>query len=185
MSPLGKKVFEEPFPVARDVKVTRMHPLIVCKDLRRGSLDSLSIYLAQEGGIPDRQVAVELRKLLSGSRQQSKYRMVVVDHPASARDVGGRPRSKSHLLSEKDAEIVRAYEEFKVTEKKNYRARERTSELLEVDDSTVKRAVRKAAERKASEKALGDAVKRRHAALAEGQLQPKKRLSKKRGTKPV
>lgn len=185
MSPLGRKVFEEPFPVARDVKVTRMQPLIVCQDLRRGSLDSLSIYLVQEGGIPDRQVAVELRKLLSGSRQQSKYRMVVIDHPDSERDIGGRPPSKSHLLSEKEAEILRVYEGFKVTEGKVYLARDQTMQALDVSKTTFDRARSKANKLKAAEERKVDILQRRDQTLASVSEAPKKRSAKKSLTKPA
>ena len=71
------------------------HPLVVIGDLRAGSLASLDAYLKKHRGIPDRELALELRKLLSGSSARSRFRLVVVDHPDLPADRGGRPESKS------------------------------------------------------------------------------------------
>ena len=89
----------------------------VIKDLRRGSLANLDRYLKHNGGIPDRGVALELRKLISGSRQRSKYRLVVIDHPDLPKDVGGNKRS-TQIMQDRDPELVAAFHEHLATEKK-------------------------------------------------------------------
>jgi hypothetical protein len=72
-----------------------VHPLIVIADLRRGSIGSLDRYLLKTKGVIDRAVALELRKLISGTIQRTKFRLIVVEHPNKPKDKGGRP--KTHM----------------------------------------------------------------------------------------
>jgi hypothetical protein len=74
------------------------HPLIVIADLRRGSIGSLDRYLYKTKGVIDRAVALELRKLISGSIERTKFRIIVVEHPDTPKDKGllylAYPRAK-------------------------------------------------------------------------------------------
>lgn len=73
----------------------RAHPIEVLADLRAGSLVGLDRYLRQNRGIGDREVALELRKMISGTAARAKFRLAVIDHPQAERRKGGRPRSRS------------------------------------------------------------------------------------------
>lgn len=123
-----------------------VHPLVVTADLRRGSLASLERYLAKHKGIPDRAVALELRKLISGSPCRSKFRLIVVQHPNTPIDVGGRPRVSNAALSVKEQQIVARYKELLAFEGKIYRAEELVQEEFQLSRSTIKRALKKAEE---------------------------------------
>lgn len=119
------------------------HPLTVVSDLRRGSLASLDRYLAKHRGIPDHVVAVELRKLISGSAARTQYRLAVVQHPGVPKHLGGRPRSDATAPSARDWEIVARYEALLTIEGKAYRAKELTAEKFSLSPATVLRAIRK------------------------------------------
>ena len=119
------------------------HPLVVTMDLRAGSLRSLDAYLKKHGGIPDREVAVELRKLLSGSAARSKFRLVVVDHPDLPADRGGRPGSKSSEPTRAERELYDAYIKQLDFFGKKKEARIATAKDERRSEITVRRAIRK------------------------------------------
>jgi hypothetical protein len=85
------KKFKPVVATRMPVSLKSVPSVIVIANLRRGSLKSLDQYLRQRKGIADRQIAVELRKLISGSQERSPYRLVVTRHPDSPNQ-GGRPR---------------------------------------------------------------------------------------------
>jgi hypothetical protein len=92
---LADKRFTPALPVKKRINVKKIvHPLTVIADLRRGSISSLDRYLSKTKGMIDREVAVELRKLISGSIQRTKYRLIVVEHPQAPKDMGGRPKGR-------------------------------------------------------------------------------------------
>lgn len=132
-----------------------VHPLFVVADLRRGSVARLDRYLAKHKGIPDHAVALELRKLISGSPCRSKFRLIVVQHPSTPIDVGGRQRVSNAALSVKEQQIVARYKELLAFEGKRYRAEEVVQEEFQLSRSTIKRALKKAEEidRRETEKA--------------------------------
>lgn len=70
------------------------HPCEVLVDLRAGSLVGLDRYLKQTGGIADREIAVELRKMLFGSPARTRFRLAVTEHPGAERRKGGRPSTR-------------------------------------------------------------------------------------------
>lgn len=118
------------------------HPLIVTTDLRNGSLDTLDAYLKKHGGIPDREVAIELRKLLSGNWHRTKFRLVVVDHPSVKPSKGGRPRKASPDATPDDIERVQVYRKhFKEIGKIGLALEEAALEL-EISESSIRRAIR-------------------------------------------
>jgi hypothetical protein len=90
---IRSKKFKKLIDTNKHFALRRVHPLVVIADLRRGCLDSLNQYLRQEKGNLDRGVMVELRKLISGSRSRTDFRIMVVQHPDSPKDKGGRPGS--------------------------------------------------------------------------------------------
>lgn len=100
------KIFKRVSRTKRRVTATKVHPLIVLKDLRRGSLVSLDKYIAQQKGIPDREVALELRKLISGSHCRTSFRLFVADHPDLPRRTGGRPPSSGRPPNKREIEIA-------------------------------------------------------------------------------
>lgn len=125
------------------LKTVPAHPLVVIQDLRAGSLGSLETYLKKNRGIPDREVALELRKLLSGTSARSRFRLVVVDHPDLPADGGSRPKSKTLVPNSKELEIVEEYRaQFDVFGKIEI-AREETAKVFSISVTTVKRAQRK------------------------------------------
>lgn len=141
------------------------HPLIVALDLRKGSLGSLNAYLRKHRGIPDREVALELRKLISGSAARTKFRLMVIDHPDRPPSEGGRPRSKSKIPSTREVELVEEYRaQLKVIGKAEI-AREETGKVFHVHESTVRRAIRKVEAAIAGGKDWQDLQDRRTAAL--------------------
>lgn len=142
------------------------HPLVVINDLRRGCLDSLAIYLKEQQGIPDREVAHEVRKLLNGSSRQTPFRVVVIDHPDAPPDLGGRPKSKSHYPTRRDFELTEVYREQFDKIGKVVLAREQAAEKKTVSPRTIQRAVRKVEAHEASESERKALAERRAAALA-------------------
>lgn len=105
-----EKRFKKLIPVTKRIPDGVVLPLVVIADLRRGSISSLNRYLAHEQGIPDRGVALELRKLLSGTIQQTGYRLIVMKHPDTPKDKGGRPPQKSRKPKPKELAVARDFE---------------------------------------------------------------------------
>lgn len=121
------------------------HPLVVVRDLRAGSVRSLDAYLKKHRGIPDKAVALELRKLLLGSAARSKFRLVVVDHPDGPHDRGSRPKSKSPVPNIREQKLAAAYrEQFERIGKKRLAEEEAAKDTGE-SRSTVRRARKKVA----------------------------------------
>lgn len=90
---MSSKRFTRVEKTPKQVSALRVHPVTVCADLRNGCLESLDEYLRQERGIPDREVALEIRRLISGSILRSQYRIIVIEHPdRPKRKVGRRSR---------------------------------------------------------------------------------------------
>lgn len=140
------KRFRRAIVSAKQAGRGKVHPLIVLADLRNGSLGSLDRYLAQEGGIPDREVALELRKLISGTAQRTDYRLAVVNHPDKPSQ-GGRPSGKKDRAeldrrAERDRHIVACYQSALAEEGKAYLAKERVAAQLKCSKTAVERAIR-------------------------------------------
>jgi hypothetical protein len=146
---LASKKFHSLWPTRKRVK-DFLHPMFVAIDLRRGSLDSLNAYLKKHRGIPDREVALELRKLLSGSAARTKFRLMVVDHPDAAPSKGGRLRTKSMVPSPVEVELVEKFRAQLEVIGKIGISREEVANKVSV--STVRRAIRKVEAAEAQEK---------------------------------
>lgn len=101
----------------------KIHPLMVIADLRKGSLASLDRYLAQEGGIRDRQLAIELRKLISGSACRSPFRLLAIHHPNGPKNKGGKPRGNEIERVERYRCIAARYHEVHAEVGKSWLAR--------------------------------------------------------------
>lgn len=159
----GKKF--QPLIKGRRIQSLPAHSLVVIRELRAGSLRSLDTYLKRHRGIPDRQVAIELRKLLSGSPARAKFRLVVVDHPDLPPDDGGRPDSKSDAPTRAERELYAEYLDQLEIIGKTKAARLQTAKNKRRSEITVRRAISKveAAQKKASE--WEDICARRKAAL--------------------
>lgn len=138
---LGK--FENPSETLRRTIKLPAHPVVVCSDLRNGSLASLDAYLQRNKGIPDREVALELRKLISGSTKRTKFRIVVVDHPDASAALGGRPTSKRVEPTRSEVELAEAYETHFAIIGKVRLSREQAAEEKGVSTRTIQRAVQK------------------------------------------
>lgn len=138
------KRFRRLVPTSVRIDLQKMvHPLVVLADLRNGSLASLTRYLAQEGGISDRAVAIELRKLISGSKYRSRYRLLVVEHPDRPKNKGGRPSEQAEETQALYGRMVASYERALVLEgQKAWLARARVTVEFKCNDTTVKRAIR-------------------------------------------
>lgn len=109
---LGKKKFRKIIQTHKQVDRTKIvHPLIVIRDLRKGVITSLGRYLAKHRGIPDREVALELRKLISGSRERTPYRLMVVEHPDTPKDKGGRPPTGGRAPRQVERAVARDFAE--------------------------------------------------------------------------
>ena len=106
---MADKVFKPLVSVARRVGIPKEHPLVVLIDLCRGSLKSLDRYLAKHGGIADREIAVELRKLIAGSASRTKFRLLVVEHPGR-KSKGGAPRTGDRAPSAAERDVAEQYE---------------------------------------------------------------------------
>ncbi|GAA0648386.1 hypothetical protein GCM10009424_25950 [Sphingomonas ursincola] len=141
------------------------HPMLVARDLRNGSLASLEAYLKQHQGIPDREVAFELWRLLAGPAAQTRFRLVVVDHPDAPADKGGRPSTRSRVPTRKDRERVAEFSCKLDLHGKVWLAREEAAECLGISESTIKRATRKIEAEEAQEIELNSTRARRAAAL--------------------
>lgn len=116
-----------------------LHPAAVLIDLRNGSLSSLDAYLKKHRGIPDREVALELSNLLSGSATRTRFRLVVVDHPDGPPSKGGRP--KSHGPTPEQLARYAVYRtQFDFFDKKEI-AIEETAKRLELSTKTIDRAI--------------------------------------------
>lgn len=143
------------------------HPVAVIIDLRAGSLESLDAYLKKHRGIPDREVALELRKLISGSSARSLYRLIVVDHPDAPPSKGGRPKARRMLPTRKEIEIVEEYRKQLSKIGKTEEARLQTAGELHLSESTVHRAIKKVEAAEERAKLTNNALARRELALAE------------------
>lgn len=139
---ITNKKFKKDFKTEKRVNHKIVHPLVVISDLRRGNISSLDRYIQQQKGLPDREVAIELRKLISGSIRRTQYRLIIVDHPDKPKDNGGRPHVKSGP-SDNDRTIVDLYTQYLNTEGKAYRAKAMVADTLHISVSTVARAIRK------------------------------------------
>ena len=139
---LSGKRFRQMIPTQRRLELPA-HPLLVIKDLRAGSLSSLNTYLKRNRGIPDREVALELRKLLSGSAARAKFRLVVIDHPDLPADRGGRPKSKSDEPTRAERELYVKYLGQLEIIGKTKAARIQTAEEEGRSEITVRRAIKK------------------------------------------
>ena len=140
---IGAKRFKRVSPeLPRRVRIP-LHPMVVCADLRNGCLDSLAAYLKRHKGIADREVALELRKLLVGSASRTPLRIVVVDHPDAHPDSGGRPESKSSYPTEREYELAQAFRDQFALIGKVVLAREEAAETKDVSPRTIQRAVQK------------------------------------------
>ncbi|MBU0657842.1 MAG: hypothetical protein KKB67_09015 [Alphaproteobacteria bacterium] len=142
----NSRVFEKKFN--RLVETNKRVPKIVTApivvaELKRGSLDSLDIYLQANGGISDRLVALELRKLISGSVERSRYRLIVIEHPDAPKQIGGRPKNEKEAPSDRDWEIAARYEALLEAEGKAYLAKELVAQEFGLSQPTVVRAIRK------------------------------------------
>lgn len=141
------------------------HPVVVISHLRAGSLSSLDAYLKKHRGIPDRDVALELRKLLSGSTARCKFRLIVVDHPDLPPDRGGRPASRSDDPTRVELELHAKYlEQLELIGKKK-EARVQTAENENRSEITVRRAIKKVEAALEKEIEWEDIRARREAAL--------------------
>jgi hypothetical protein len=156
----------EPFIESSKRLLTKIHPLIVLADLRRGSLASLDKYIAQEGGIPDRHVAIELRKLISGSAQRSPFRLEIVEHPDGPKNTGGRPASDRHGCMERDRIIAARHEQVLAEVQKAWLATEQVAAEFALSPSTVRRAIRSVRDANNREKCALETKGRRDSALA-------------------
>lgn len=89
--------------------------MIVVRDLRDGCLSSLDLYLRIHQGIPDREVALELRKLIAGSQQRSKFRLFVLPHPDTKIKKGPRRKSRVAKPRKDQFELADAFDVAKGT----------------------------------------------------------------------
>lgn len=137
------KRFRQVVVVSMRVTSRKVHPLVVVADMRKGSLASLTRYLAQEGRKPDRAVIVELRKLISGSVYRSNFRLMVVEHPDRPKNKGGRPPSEQDEdTRDRYRRMFASYQQtLPLVGWKAYLARERVAAEFECSDTTVKRAI--------------------------------------------
>lgn len=93
--------------VSKKVRLSKkIHAVEVVIDLRNGCLTTLDLYLRQNRGLPDRQVAVELRKLISGSLSRSDYRLIV---KSKRKGKAGAPRGH-RPLTKQERKIAREVE---------------------------------------------------------------------------
>ena len=143
----------------------KIHPLVVLADLRNGSLASLDRYLAQEGGIPDREVAVELRKLISGSRNRSLFRLLVIEHPDGQKNKGGTPAGKRITRVERYSKIATRYRQVYADVGKVWLAKDLVAGEFDCSPSTVGRAIKEEAKAAAEVAALEEVRNRRLTSL--------------------
>lgn len=121
--------------------INAIPPLSVLADLREGNLASLDKYILLNGGIPDRSVAVELRKLISGSRYRTRFRLQVVKHPDSPQSRGGRRPKANKEPTPKQIEYVEFFARSLLVEGKQWLALEKVAAHFGVHKSTIRRAV--------------------------------------------
>ena len=136
-------------------------PFFVVRDLRRGSLDSLDRHLSENDGPLDRTIAQELHKLISGSASDSKYRLVVVDHPDAPKDKGGRPTTEKA----RQKKIRARHGELIAEGTKGYIAEEILREEFDVDGRTIQSALNSADVVGPSEEQLAETLKMREKSL--------------------
>jgi hypothetical protein len=79
---ITEKRFKRVTKTKKTINLAKLdHPVVVAKDLRRGSLISLATYLDKHGGIPDVEVAQALRLLIDGPASQIRHRIGIIRHP--------------------------------------------------------------------------------------------------------
>ncbi len=127
-----------------------LHELTAIMDLEKGVLSSLDRYLAKHKGIPDRRVALALRKLISGSVQRTQYRLAVIQHPDLPPEPDGAPSKRRPSTAERHRPIVERVEALMAQGDKKGIAIETVMSEFEVSERTVQRALRTAEERRQS-----------------------------------
>ena len=129
------------------------HPAIVLMDLKRGSLRSLDLYLQEYTEPFDREIARALSRLISGTVNETRLRLEVVDHPDAPKAKGGRPKSPDGKRQKRDRKIAEQVEEKVSRSDKPYIAVEDVAEDARVSARTVRRALDEAeASARASER---------------------------------
>ena len=107
---IADKVFAPVGLGRKQIALTRVHPLVVLADMRRGSLVSLERYLIQEGGISDPEIALELQRLIAGGRTGTKFKITVVENGTVAKRKGGRPRTAGRAPTTAELDLTARYE---------------------------------------------------------------------------
>ncbi|TXH12239.1 MAG: hypothetical protein E6R00_12345 [Gammaproteobacteria bacterium] len=136
------KKFQRITSTSKRFSLTNVHPVTVLVDLRKGCLTSLEKYLAQNRGIFDREIALELRKLIGGGQHRSRFRLMVIEHPDRPKSKGGSPKGRRIASIAKDHAIVTEFEKKRKIEGKNYLAKEELVKEGGASKSTIDRARR-------------------------------------------
>jgi predicted DNA-binding protein (UPF0251 family) len=127
-------------------RITRppAHPVFVLMDLKRGSLRSLDLYLQQYTEPFDREVARAISRLISGTVNETRLRLEVVDHPDAPRAKGSRPKAPDKKRQQRDRQIAEQYAEMLSQSDKPYIAVEKLAARFCVSQRTVNRAISEA-----------------------------------------
>lgn len=160
-----KKRFQGALPVTKRLVLTKVHPLTVLADLRNGCLTSLERYLAQNRGVVDREIALEIRKLIAGSAHRSRFRLVVIEHPDGPKSRGGARTGMREKTAEKYRAIATEYEERLKVEGKEYLANDALKNAGRGSRSTIQRAKRAVEQAKKIEERNAEMMERRNRAL--------------------
>lgn len=169
---LAAKRFKRVIDSGYRAELPTTHPEIVAQDLRRGCLSSLDRYLALHQGVPDRRVALELRKLITGSRHRTDYRLIVVDHPKKPKNKGGRSRVQLPRLSAREVAILKLFDEVRPREGKNELTRTVVADELKISDRTVSRALAKRRQIQKKKQRAQSSKQSRAAALSAYSVRP-------------
>ena len=152
------KQFQRVTNTTKRVWTKKSAPSIVVADLKKGSLTSLARYIRETGSIANREVCRQILTLIDGSNFKTSFRIVVARHPDEPPNVGGRPKSKTGSLTEKQEKLVLLYDEIKAIEIKYDNIVPKLMCREKVSKATIDRALR--ARKKLLRQAEKDALER-------------------------
>lgn len=179
---IADKVFAPVGLGRKQIALTRVHPLVVLADMRRGSLVSLERYLIQEGGISDPAIALELQKLIAGGRTGSKFKLLVVESTAVLKRKVGRKSAAGRAPTPAELDLATRYE---AVEENGIAAALVEAAAGKSSTSHVRQVVKRVRKHRADIAAAEAKAAARESALKEGQDRKAQALQTLRDRKPV
>lgn len=120
----------------------RTHESVVIMDLKRGVTTTLASYIIKNRKILDKGILLYLVYLLVGDSEDSKYRLLSIEHPDLPATRGRKPRPEP-VLTERELSHLEYYDTEIAISNKHTAALEFAANKQKVSVRTIEAAVRK------------------------------------------